>query len=144
MAENIPFEESVEELALAMLYLGEGSKSWGRVQMASTDPRILKFFIHSLHSLYHINLDMLTFRLNLIPAAQLFETDYQTWWLKVLGVSKGRFLKTQYDRRSKDQHISDDYHGVFTITLNQTLLQQRLLGIAYCYIETRSRGVLGK
>ncbi len=64
---NSPTEQ---ELALAMLYLGEGSKTGGRVQMANADPAVMRFFLGALRRCYTLEEHRLSFRLNLVPAAE--------------------------------------------------------------------------
>jgi transcriptional regulator with XRE-family HTH domain len=131
---KLPKDNSIDELSLAMLYLGEGSKSYGRVQIASTEAKILYYFLLTIRRLYHINENRLSFRVNLIKAARPFENDFILWWKNALSYPNARFLKTQYDSRSHKEEISKDYHGVCTLTYHDTYLQQRILTLAYTYI----------
>jgi len=48
---------STQELALALLYLGEGSKSDKETSLSSTSPYILRFFVSSMRKLYNLNVD---------------------------------------------------------------------------------------
>src|SRR5215813_8083857 len=41
-------EDAIDEVALAMLYLGEGDKSGNRLLLASTDPLILRYFLWAI------------------------------------------------------------------------------------------------
>jgi hypothetical protein len=134
---DLPNRTCVDELALAMLYLGEGSKSGGRVQMASIDPSILRYFLWSLRSLYNAEEERLSFRLNLVEAARPLEQGLLQWWAKELDCSQQQFIKTQFDARSSRTQVTEDYHGVCTITYNNTNLQQRILGLAYAYVQSR-------
>jgi hypothetical protein len=59
----------VAELAFAMLYLGNGSKTSGTVRMGSVNPDILFYFIQTLKQLYDIDIHRLSYRLHLIEAA---------------------------------------------------------------------------
>lgn len=70
VASRLPDDVSVDELALAMLYLGEGSKSGNRVQLASTDAGILRYFVQALVHVYMVDVSRLSFRLNLVEAAR--------------------------------------------------------------------------
>jgi len=133
---ELPKHPSVDELSLAMLYLGEGSKSYGRVQIASTEAGILRYFLTMLIRLYRINENRLCFRLNLINAAYPLEKELITWWKNELSYPNARFIKTQYDSRSHKESITDDYHGVCTLTYYDTYLQQRILSLANTYIST--------
>jgi DNA-binding transcriptional ArsR family regulator len=132
---ELPKHHSVDELSLAMLYLGEGSKSYGRVQIASTEVKILHYFLTMLRSLYQVNENRLCFRLNLINAAYPLEKDFISWWKKELCYPYARFIKTQYDSRSHKESITGDYHGVCTLTYYDTYLQQRILSLANAYIH---------
>lgn len=135
---DLPTEACVDELALAMLYLGEGSKSGGRVQMASTNPDILRYFLSALKSLYNVEEERLSFRLNLVEAARPLEQRLLQWWSRELGCPQEQFIKTQFDVRSHRTQVTEDYHGVCTITYHSTYLQERLLGLAYAYIQSRA------
>jgi transposase-like protein len=134
LIEKLPKDHSIGELALAMLYVGEGSKSYGRVQIANTDPGILRYFLSALILLYDIDESRLSFRLNIVDIARLYEKEYIDWWKNEIRYPNGRFLKTQFDIRSRAQVITPGYHGVCTITYCDTYLQQKILSIAYSYI----------
>ena len=47
-------DASITELALALLYLGEGTKAKDETGMGSSDPLILKFFITCLRKIYGV------------------------------------------------------------------------------------------
>jgi len=133
----LPHETAVDELALAMLYLGEGSKSGNRVQLASADASILRYFVQALVHIYGIDMERLSFRLNLVEAARPIEQQLKLWWSQQLGCPLNRFIKTQFDPRSRTAELTGDYHGVCTVTYYDTYLQQRLLGLAHAYIRSR-------
>jgi transposase-like protein len=132
---ELPKHHSIDELSLAMLYLGEGSKSYGRVQIASTDVTILRYFLKMLKKRYQIKETRLCFRLNLVNAAYPLENDFITWWKKELNYPNARFIKTQYGLRSHVESLTDDYHGVCTLTYYDTYLQQRIISLANAYIS---------
>lgn len=132
----LPQATSVDELAFAMLYLGDGSKSGNRVQLASTDERILSYLINALVHLYEVEVLRLSLRLNLVEAARPVEEQLKLWWSQTLGIPAEQFTKTQFDRRSKAVELTGDYHGVCTVTYCDTYLQQRLLGLAYTYVRS--------
>ncbi len=134
---RLPEEVAVDELALAMLYLGEGAKSGNRVQLASTNPTILRYFVWALMHIYGVQMQRLSFRLNLVEAARPMEQALKLWWSQQLGCSLERFTKTQFDPRSRATELTDDYRGVCTVTCYDTALQQRLLGIAEAYLNSR-------
>lgn len=134
---DLPLHASINELALAMLYLGEGSKSGNRVQLASTNVEIVCYFVDALVHLYHVDRSRLSARLNLVGAAHSLEQELVTWWSARLEIPAHRFTKTQYDPRSTATTVTADYHGVCTVTLGSSYLQQRLAGIAETYIRSK-------
>jgi transcriptional regulator with XRE-family HTH domain len=136
--EDVPDETCVDELALAMLYLGDGTKTGGRVQMASTNPDILRYFLWSLRSLYEVEEERISFRLNLVEAARPLEQELIRWWARELDCSEDQFNKTQFDTRSHQTKVTEDYYGVCTITHNSTYLKERILGLAQAYVQSRT------
>jgi transcriptional regulator with XRE-family HTH domain len=133
IASQIPDNNAVHELALAMLYLGEGDKTGNRVQIANTDPDVLQYFLSAVERLYQIGRSELTLRLHLVEAARLLENQMIQWWAEQLKCSHRQFQKTQYDQRSRSSQITDDYHGVCTVTYNDTYLYERLVGVYSAY-----------
>jgi len=134
---TLPDSKAVDELALAMLYLGEGSKSGNRVQLASTDEKILRYFVQALVHTYGVDVTRLSLRLNLVEAARPVEQKLQLWWSQQLACPLDRFTKTQFDPRSRATKLTDDYRGVCTVTYFDTYLQLHLLGLAHAYMRTR-------
>lgn len=132
---RLPAASEVDELALAMLYLGEGSKSYGRVQMANIRVDVLRYFVASLRRLYDIDERRLTFRLHLVPAARSQEESFIRWWADELQTEPDRFQKTQYDARSVVAQLTPDYRGVCTATYADTYLMHRLMALAAAYLE---------
>lgn len=137
VAAALPDQLHTHELALAMLYLGEGAKRNSAVQIANTDPSILRFFLWALRHLYNIDERRLSFRLNLIEAARPYEENFIVWWCQQLNCAHEQFKKTQFDSRSHATHITDNYHGVCTANYNDLFLQQHILGLAHAYIREK-------
>jgi transcriptional regulator with XRE-family HTH domain len=135
IASQIPDNDSVHELALAMLYVGEGDKTGNRVQIANTDSVVLQYFLWVIEKLYHIDRAEMSFRLNLIEAAHPLENQMINWWAEQLSCSPDQFTKTQFDKRSKHTNVTEDYRGVCTITYNDTYLYERLTGVYTAYFD---------
>jgi hypothetical protein len=131
----LPDDAPVHELALAMLYAGEGSKHSGHVEMANTNPDVLRYFCWALRQLYGVGEPRLSFRLNLVEGARSSEVEHVAWWCGQLGCSSEKFHKSQFDTRKPTSVITDGYHGVCTVWLNDTRLQQRILGLAWTYMQ---------
>lgn len=141
VAQAVPDLPIVDELAVAMLYLAEGSKTKSVVELANMDPAIVCFFVWALKTLYNVADQRIAIRLHLVEAARPHETRLIGWWRQKLGCLSKPFRPSQFDRRSHATHISDDYYGVCTVTCNDTYLLQRILGVARTYIEARMRPV---
>jgi transcriptional regulator with XRE-family HTH domain len=140
IASNLPDDNVIHELALAMLYLGEGDKTGNRVQIASTDPMILQYFLWGMEKLYKVDRKLVSLRLNLIELARPLEKQMLEWWAFQLSCSTTQFAKTQFDPRSKRTEITGDYHGVCSITHNDTYLYERLTGVYFAYVTQRIGG----
>jgi len=137
----LPKDKAVDELAVAMLYLGEGSKSGNRVQLASTNASILCYFVQALVRIYAVDTRRLSLRLNLVDAARPVESQLRMWWSRQLDCSPDQFTKTQFDSRSRASRLTGDYRGVCTVTYHNTYLQQRLIGLGNAYIQSRGASV---
>jgi len=135
IVEDLPKDQNVEELALAMLYLGDGSKTGGAVRLGSVNPNILKYFVQALRQLHDIDLRRLSCRLHLIEAVREKEEKLTRYWMEQLGLPRDNFRRATYDKRSKAKTVTDDYHGVCVATYSDVYLQQRILGLARTYIK---------
>jgi len=58
-------DKKIFELALAILYMGEGTKSKLETAMGSSDPLILKFFLATIKAIYNFDLKKVKCQLNL-------------------------------------------------------------------------------
>jgi len=135
---RLPNQSSVDELAFAMLYLGDGAKSANRVELASINPAILRYVIWALRHLYDVPDERISCRVHLIESAGPIEEQTVQWWVEQLDMPRERFRKATYDRRPRSVELSDDYHGVCVVSHFDTYLQQRLLGLAHAYLRTRT------
>jgi hypothetical protein len=133
----VPDNDAVHELALAMLYLGEGDKTGNRVQIANTDSAVLEYFLWAMEKLYGVDRSEVSLRLNLVEIARPLESEMIAWWADRLGCNTNQFQKTQFDSRSKSTHITEDYHGVCTVTYGDTYLFERLTGIYSTYFNRK-------
>lgn len=139
MVERLPDSPAVEELALAMLYVGEGSKKRGTLRLANMDPRVIRYFLRAIRRLYPIDEARLSLRLHLAAAARPGETEHIEWWCQQLGCRSAQFRQTQFDLRRKDSPITADYHGVCIVTYNDTYLLERLQAVAAAHLANRDK-----
>lgn len=118
------------ELALAFLYLGEGSKNQ-YTSMGNSKPETLRFFITAIHSLYAV--PRADFRCELhLRADQNPETEL-AYWSKELRVSKSCFGKTSIDQRTAGRPTYSDYHGVCVVRCGRVAIQRKLMYIAEAF-----------
>lgn len=139
VAAQLPDAVAVDELALAMLYLGEGSKQRGTMRLANMDPHVLRFFLWTVRRLYPIDEARLSFRLNLAATARSAESTHIDWWCRQLNCRREQFRKTQFDPRSRRTETTTDYHGVCTVNYDDTYLQERVLSLARTYLAQHTR-----
>ena len=133
-ASHVSDSEANHQLAFAMLYLGEGTKTLNRVMIGNTSADIVRYSLWALTKVFGVDPGRLTFRLHLVEAASPLEEQIIAWWSQQLDVPRGRFQKSGYDRRPREVTLTEDYRGVCTIQCHDTYLQQRLLGLAYGYL----------
>jgi hypothetical protein len=138
---RLPDNEYVLELALAMLYLGEGSKTNGQTTLGSSDPRIVKFYINALRKLYHVPTPGIRCYLHL--RADQEPASLVRYWSKVTGLPAANFGKSLIDKRTIKSPTYPRYKGVCTVHCGRVAIQRRLMYIAngYCdrIVEPRMR-----
>lgn len=126
-------DKNVLELALAMLYWGEGFKNDGNPGMGNTDPIILKFFIHALRFAYGISKESLTAQLHL--RADQNEGKEIEYWSKILCIPRSNFKWTHFDKRTIGRKTYKNYHGVCTIYCHNVAIQRKLINISKYFAE---------
>jgi hypothetical protein len=124
------------ELALALLYLGEGTKSKNETGMGSSDPLILKFFITCLRQIYSVPENKIRCELHLRddqdPELML------DFWSKELNIPRSNFNKTYRDKRTKGSVTYDSYKGVCLVRCGTVAIQRKLVYIAKRFCSTVS------
>ncbi|PIY58543.1 MAG: hypothetical protein COY98_01480 [Candidatus Yonathbacteria bacterium CG_4_10_14_0_8_um_filter_43_17] len=112
------------ELALALLYLGEGTKAKDETGMGSSDPLILKFFITCLRQIYQITESKIKCELHL--RADQDPEEMLVFWSKELKVSKSNFTKPYLDKRTEGSKTYDYYKGVCLVRCGTVAIQRKL------------------
>ncbi len=121
------------ELALAMLYLGEGFKKSAGTGMGNSDPLILKFFLHTLINIYHLDVEKMRFYLHL--RADQDPEKMKKYWSKELNVPIHRFGKVSIDTRTVKTATYNDYKGVCMVNCANIAIQRKLLYIGRKFCE---------
>lgn len=128
------------ELALAMLYLGEGFKKSGGTGMGNTDPLILKFFLRLMLKVYNLKLENISIYLHL-RADQNVES-MKKYWSKELKIPLSRFRKVSIDKRTIKTKTYPHYKGVCLINCGNVAIQRKLvyIGKKFCEKTTKNMG----
>jgi hypothetical protein len=121
---KVDFDKETAKLALAMLYLGEGSKSLTTC-MGNSDPLILKYFIASLVTLYCMNLSKIKCELHL--RFDQDPTETRKYWAKQLRLPIQNFTSVSSDKRSKGRATYKNYRGVCVVRCGRVDIQRELV-----------------
>jgi hypothetical protein len=118
-------DNSILDLALAMLYLGEGFKTRTGTGMGSSDPLILKFFIKVLISKYNIEVGKIKCALHL--RADQDPIKLKRYWSKELGLPLANFNSPSIDMRTTGSPTYSTYYGVCVVQCGNIAIQRKLL-----------------
>ncbi len=129
------------EIALAMLYLGEGSKKTSGTALGSSDPMILKFFIGALKTVYQADTSKIRAELYL-RADQDINTTKQ-YWSKELGLSFENFTYANIDTRTHGSKTYPTYKGVCLLRCGRTDIQRRLMFLSEFFCKKMIEHSLG-
>ena len=91
-------EKDTAKLALAMLYLGEGSKQSGSLMFGNSNPFIIKLFLYLLRYCYQI--DESKFRCTLQCRADQDIKKLQNFWSRITKIPLSQFYKARIDPRT--------------------------------------------
>ena len=129
---------NVMKIALAMLYLGEGSKNpkRGSLMFGNADPFVVSLFLRLLRKCYKI--DESKFRCTLQCRADQNIKKLEKFWSKVTKISLRQFYKARIDPRTIGKPSKKlDYKGVCRIDYFSADLFLELTKIA----ETINKGI---
>ncbi len=122
--DRIDLDKDTVELALAMLYMGEGAKT-NKTAMGNSNSLILKFFLTVLLKQYRLDLSKIRFDLHV-----RYDQDanvIKKYWSKELNVPIEHFKYVVADRRTEGRPTRPDYHGVCLIDCGNVAIQRRLI-----------------
>ncbi len=127
----IPSQPETIELALAMLYLGEGAKTKNQTAMGNSNPMIAKFFVQSIVRLYGVPFSAFTCNLHL--RADQDPDKLKLYWSRTLNIPISNFRKCFIDKRTVGSKTYADYKGVCAIYCYRVAIQRKLLYIANAF-----------
>jgi len=116
------------ELALAILYLGEGTKKSSGFRMSNSDPMILKTAIEILRQIYGIDRQKIKCGLNL--RADQDPQKLKQFWAKELDVPMSNFTYIFVDKRTAPTKTYPSYKGVCMIRTGTVATKERLMEVA--------------
>ena len=125
---NVAKDNSILEVALAFLYLGEGAKTQSRTSLGSSDIRIARFFVESIMLLYEVPKDKIHCNLHL--RADQNSDEMIEYWSSMLHLPRTSFGKSSFDIRTRGRATYSTYKGVCLITCGRVDIQRRLMYIA--------------
>ncbi len=131
----------VMELALSLLYLGEGAKT-PITALGNSNPAVLKFFIKCMIDLYGVDLSNIKCELHL-RADQNVET-VKSFWATQLKIPKSNF-RYCVDKRTVGKKTYNNYNGVCTVVCGSIAIQRRLMFLVDEYFKKLSiEGVIAQ
>lgn len=112
---NLVANKDIAKIIVAMLYLGEGSKTQrGSLMLGNSNPKIIDLFLRLLRNCY--NIDENKFRCTLQCRADQNIEALEKFWSKTTNIPLSQFYKARVDPRTigkKSKKI--DYKGVCRI-----------------------------
>ncbi|MDO8498374.1 MAG: hypothetical protein Q7S44_01130 [bacterium] len=123
----------IRELALAMLYLGEGSKGDSGLSIGSCDPLILNFYIRILIEDFCIERNKIKCYLHLRNDQN--PELLKDIWSKDLNIPIDNFGKVSIDNRTAGRPTYPTYHGVCVLYCGNIAVQRKLVYLARKFCE---------
>ena len=118
------------------LYWGEGNKGRHEVRLTNMDPVMLRGFIEWL-ALLGVPHRKLKVRVDV--AASHDKEPTAKWWAGKLSLDTSQVVVCQrVSPTSKHKTSRPDYHGVAYISLNDTVIQSRILGMISAVSQERT------
>lgn len=127
-------DKNILDLALAMLYLGEGSKITEETSMGNSDPMILKTFIYILKKNYNINPKKI--RCELYLRADQSPGKMKKFWARELKLSEDNFKYFHLDQRTRGSKTFPSYKGVCMVRYGSVAIKRKLLNISRGFCES--------
>lgn len=132
--ENINLKDlNILELALAILYMGEGSRKTTETAIGNSNPLILKFFLAILKNVY--NFDVKKIRCELNIRADQNPRKLVHFWSKELNLPLSNFKQITVDKRTIGTKTYPYYNGVCQLRCSHVHIQRKLLYLSELFCE---------
>lgn len=118
-------DKKILDLALAMLYLGEGSKTTVGLSIGNSNPMILQFFIAAISYCY--NFDRTKIRCDLHIRADQDPTKIKRYWSHALHLPLKNFITVSIDKRTEGSRTYPTYKGVCVLRFGSGAIQRKLI-----------------
>jgi hypothetical protein len=122
------------ELALAMLYWGEGFKKSAGTGMGNADPEVLQFFLYSLRKLYKLDESKIKCELHL--RADQNAEKLRKFWSEALELPQSAFSSVSYDKRTAGIPSYPDYKGVCVVRVGTVAIARKLMYLSKAFGKT--------
>lgn len=126
-------DRNIIELALAMLYLGEGFKKSPTTGIGNSDPMILIFFITILKKIYNVKVEDLSCYLHL--RADQDPEILKRYWSQQLNIPIENFGKSSIDKRTAGSQTYNSYKGVCVVRCKSIAIQRKLVYLSRIYCQ---------
>lgn len=125
--------QEILELALALLYLGEGTKNNPETALGSSNPLILKFFLSIIKNVYGIENNKIKCELGL--RADQDHRKIKNFWAKSLNLPIKNFHRVNVDKRTIGSKTYPYYKGVCHIRCGNSAVQRKLIYLANFFCD---------
>lgn len=126
-------DKAIIELALSMLYLGEGSRINEETSMGSSNPLILKFFLSTLRTIDGFDDKKIKCQLSL--RADQDPDKIKLFWSKELKIPIEKFGYIGIDKRTIGSKTYPDYKGVCLIRCSNVAIKRELIFISEMFCK---------
>jgi AcrR family transcriptional regulator len=118
-------------VAGCMLFWAEGSKNRNKVELANSDPDVLRLFLRFLRTYFQVPDEKVRIWCNLFADHVERQREIEQFWLTTLGLPRSCLRKSAvniYSRYTKKKRTNKLPYGTCTIILNSTQIAQHLYG----------------
>lgn len=133
--------ENILELALAVLYLGEGFKKNIETGMGGSDPIMMKFFVALLKKLYAVPTEKI--RCELYLRYDQDPKKIKRFWAKQLSLPLSCFRQINVDKRTMGSKTYTNYNGVCSVRCGNVAIQRKLIYLSNIFCKKVSDRYLG-